>query len=170
MSSPDSGAPTLRFALVTVHPDATEETDRVGGFVRQRLQRHGHKLVLYRIVPPKPAMVREGITKMEGRVDVAVFNGGAGIGAAGVAVDALTELVPHELPGFATLLTQLHFAETGAAAQHYCPFAGLRGDTLYAALPSDLTVARLALDQLLLPDLRDRLPTLRAARQGTIAV
>jgi len=169
MSSPHAGAPTLRFALVTVHPDATEETDRVGGFVRQRLQRYGHKLVLYRIVPPKRAMIREGITKMEGRVDTVLFNGSAGIGAAGVAVDALMELVPNELPGFATLLTQLHFAESGAAAQHYRPFAGLRGDTLYAALPSDLTVARLALDRLLLPDLRDRLPTLRAACQGTTA-
>lgn len=165
MSSSESGAPTLRFALVTVHPNATEETDRVGGFVRQRLQRHGHKLVLYRIVPPNPSTVREGIAKMEGRVDTVLFNGGAGIGAAGVAVEALTELVPHELPGFATLLTQLHFAEAGAAALHYRPFAGLRGDTLYAALPSDLTIARLALDQLLLPDLRDRLPALRAARQ-----
>ena len=170
MSSTDTGAPTLRFALVTVHPDATEETDRVGGFIRQRLQRHGHKLVLYRIIPPKPAMVREGIIKMEGRVDVVLFNGGAGIGAGGVAFDALTELVPDVLPGFATLLTQLRFAESGAVAQHDRPFAGLRSDTLYAALPSDLTVARLALDELLLPDLRDRLPALRAARQGSAAV
>jgi len=167
MSSSDSGAPTLRFALVTVHPDATEETDRVGGFVRQRLQRHGHKLVLYRIVQPSASVVREGITKMEDRVDVVLFNGGAGVGADGIATDALQELVPNELPGFATLLTQLHFSESGPEAQHYRPFAGLRGDTLYAALPSDLTVARLALDQLLLPDLRDRLPTLRGARRGT---
>ena len=115
MSSPHAGAPTLRFALVTVHPDATEETDRVGGFVRQRLQRYGHKLVLYRIIPPKRAMIREGITKMEGRVDTVLFNGSAGIGAAGVAVDALMELVPNELPGFATLLTLCRVGRRGSA-------------------------------------------------------
>lgn len=164
MSASDAGAPNLRCALVTVDEEATEETDRVGGFVRQRLQRHGHQLVLYRIVPPTPSVVREGIAKMQGRVDVVIFTGGTGIGASGVTTDALHDLVPDELPGFASLLTHLHFTEAGAEAQHERPFLGLRGDTLYAALPRDLTVARLALDQLLLPDLRDRLPTLRGLR------
>ncbi len=158
-ASEQNGATSLRFAVVTISETATEETDRCGGFLRQRIKRSGHQTVLYRIVPPEAKTVRQGIIKMEGRVDVVLFSGGVGV-QPGVVSNALTDLLTHPMPAFASLLSQIQFEDKGPEALHFRPEAGIRGRTLYFSIPADLTVAKEAMDQLILPDLRKRFETL----------
>ena len=144
----------LRCAVITVSDTRTEETDRSGGLMQVRLEKAGHETVIYRIVPDNPAVIKDAMQKLAGNVDVVLFNGGTGISRRDRTFEAVSSLLEKELPGFGELFRMLSYQEIGAAAMLSRATAGVYKDTLFFSTPGSLNAVKLALDKLIIPELK----------------
>ncbi len=144
----------LRCAVITISDTRTEETDRSGGLMQVRLQNAGHEITLYKIVPDEPELIREVMKGLAGKVDVVLFNGGTGISKRDQTYEAITSMLEKELPGFGELFRMLSFEEIGPAAMLSRATAGVYQDTLFFSTPGSLNAVKLALDRLILPELK----------------
>jgi molybdenum cofactor biosynthesis protein B len=143
----------IRCAVVTVSDTRTEETDRSGSLTRKRLRKAGHEVALYKIVPDDPEVIQRGIDGLAGEVDVALFNGGTGISQRDRTYDVLSEALDKELPGFGELFRMLSYEEIGAGAMLSRAAGGMAGGTLFFSVPGSLNAVKLALDELILPEI-----------------
>ena len=150
----------LSCAVVTVSDTRTEETDESGDVVKDHLRDAGHPVEFYRVVPDDGEQIRSVLLHLAGQVEVVVTTGGTGIGPRDTTVDVAERLIQKPLPGFGELFRALSFAEIGAAALLSRATAGLYGvedgpaETLLFCCPGSPAAAGLAVERLILPDLR----------------
>ncbi len=144
----------LRCAIVTISDTRTEENDRSGSLMQVRLDRAGHEVALYRIVPDNPAVIKNVMQKLAGKVDAVLFNGGTGISKRDSTYEAVSAMLDKELPGFGELFRMLSYEEIGPAAMLSRATAGVYQDTLFFSTPGSLNAVKLALDKLILPELK----------------
>ena len=86
-------------------------------------------------------------------VDVVITTGGTGITARDGTFEAVDGLLTKRLPGFGELFRMLSYQQIGAAAMLSRATAGLVGPTVVIVLPGSQHAARLALEELVLPEL-----------------
>ena len=147
-------------AVVTVSDTRTEETDASGDVVKGALREAGHLVEFYRIVPDDGEAIRAVLLHLAGRVEVVVTTGGTGIGRRDTTVEVAERLIQKRLPGFGELFRMKSFAQVGAAAILSRATAGLYGaedepaGTLLFCCPGTEAAARLAVEELIVPDLR----------------
>lgn len=144
----------IRCAVVTISDTRTEETDRSGSLMQVRLQQSGHKTVFYRIIPDDPAVIKQIMVGLAGKVQVVLFNGGTGISSRDQTFETLSGVLEKELPGFGELFRMLSYEEIGAAAMLSRATAGVYKNTLFFSMPGALGAVKLALDKLILPELK----------------
>jgi molybdopterin adenylyltransferase len=150
-SAPDS----VRCAVVTVSDTRTEETDRSGAIMRERLEQQGHEVVFYRIVNDEPeqigALLDELVT--DERVQAVLFNGGTGIARRDTTFDVISGRLEKVLPGFGELFRMLSYGEIGAAAMLSRATAGVYGGRLVFSTPGSSNAVTLAMDRLIAGEL-----------------
>ena len=144
----------VRCAVVTVSDTRAEDTDRSGSFIRQRLRNGGHEVATYAIVKDDPDQIALQIAELAGTVEAVLFNGGTGISARDRTIDVLHRMLDKELPGFGELFRMLSYEEIGAGAMLSRATAGVHQNTLFFAMPGSLNAVRLAMKELILPELR----------------
>lgn len=147
---------SLDIAVLTVSDTRTEATDTAGALLRESLAADGHRIAAYAIVPDEPdriaATAREWLARDD--VDVLITTGGTGIARRDRTVATLKPLVEREVPGFGEVFRWLSYQDVGAPAMLSGAFAGVAGTRLVVALPGSRGAVRLALEKLLLPELR----------------
>ncbi len=147
-------------AVVTVSDSRTEETDGSGSVLKDGLREAGHLVEFYRVVPDEGEAIRAVLLHLAGRVEVVVTTGGTGIGRRDTTVEVANRLIQKALPGFGELFRMRSFAQIGAAAMLSRATAGLYGaedapaETMLFCCPGSVDGVRLALHDLILPDLR----------------
>lgn len=144
----------IRCAVITISDTRNEDTDRSGGLTQVRLENAGHEVALYRIVPDNPAIIKDVMEKLAGKVNAVLFNGGTGISTRDRTYEAITALLDKELPGFGELFRMLSYEEIGAGAMLSRATAGVYKNTLFFSMPGSLNAVKLALDKLILPELK----------------
>ncbi|RMF61675.1 MAG: molybdenum cofactor biosynthesis protein MoaB [Bacteroidetes bacterium] len=144
----------VRCAVVTVSDTRTEETDTSGALMRRRLAEEGHDVVHYVLVPDEPDLIAEHLDALAGKVEVILFNGGTGISRRDTTYEALSARMEKTLPGFGELFRMLSYEEIGPGAMLSRATAGVYRDTLIFATPGSTNAVRLALERLILPELR----------------
>jgi molybdenum cofactor biosynthesis protein B len=148
----------LRIAALTVSDTRTLDTDSSGALIAERIQAAGHVLGLRSIVKDELAELTSLLSALiaDPSIDVVIATGGTGITRRDVTPEALAPLVTKWIPGFGELFRQLSFAEIGAATIQSRSEAALCGSTLVFVLPGSTGAVRLALDQIILPQLDAR--------------
>lgn len=141
-------------AVITVSDTRTEETDRSGSFIRQRLRNGGHEVAHYAIVKDDPDQIAVHITELAGTVEAVLFNGGTGVSARDQTIDVLKRMLDKELPGFGELFRMLSYEEIGPGAMLSRATAGVHNNTLFFSMPGSLNAVQLAMTDLILPELR----------------
>ncbi len=150
----------LSCAVITVSDTRTEEADESGDLIKDRLREHGHPVEFYRIVPDDGEKIRAVLLHLVGQVEVVITTGGTGISRRDTTVEVAERLIQKALPGFGEIFRTLSFEEVGAAAMLSRATAGLYGiedgpaETLLFCCPGSPDAVALALDKLILPDLR----------------
>ena len=86
-------------------------------------------------------------------VDALIVTGGTGPAPRDVTPDALEPLIDRPFAGFGELFRALSYAEVGSAAWLSRAGAGVVGNRLVFWLPGSPAGTRLALDELILPEL-----------------
>jgi molybdenum cofactor biosynthesis protein B len=131
------------------------ETDTSGALIRERLERAGHSVVAYAIVPDEREEIGRLVDEVVSRpdCDAVLLNGGTGIARRDVTYEAIAERLEKRLDGFGELFRWLSFREIGAAAMLTRAVAGVYRGKIVIAMPGSSGAVRLAMDELIVPEL-----------------
>jgi molybdopterin adenylyltransferase len=151
---PDANAIVINCAVITVSDTRSPETDKSGQLIRQLLVDAGHTMGIYTILKDEPAQIQlylEDLGRSE--VEAVIFNGGTGIAPRDTTYDAIHCLLEKTLPGFGELFRFLSYQEIGSRAIASRAVAGVYQGKLIFSVPGSTAAVRLALQQLILPEL-----------------
>jgi molybdenum cofactor biosynthesis protein B len=141
--------------VVTVSDSRTPETDTSGQAIADLLEEAGHVVAGRALLRDEPAEVANLVRDLLTRDDVqaVITTGGTGISSRDSTCEAITALLDKELPGFGELFRMISFREIGAAAMLSRATAGIAGGRAVFALPGSEHAVRLAMRQLIVPEL-----------------
>ncbi|MFQ5525032.1 MAG: molybdenum cofactor biosynthesis protein B [Thermoanaerobaculia bacterium] len=145
-----------KCAILTVSDSRTAENDRGGDTIESRLVEAGHEIADRRWVRDEAHEIARILTEWLSADDVQVIftTGGSGISKRDTTVEVVERFLDKRLDGFGELFRMLSFQEVGAAAMLSRAVAGLARGMLVFALPGSVAAVELALDRLILPELR----------------
>ncbi len=152
---PDSTKITVNCAVITVSDTRTLETDKSGQIIKQLLIEAGNKVIDYTIIKDEPEQIRAQMETWGKRADLdaVILNGGTGIAPRDTTYDAIASLLEKTLPGFGELFRYLSYQEIGSRAIASRAIAGIYQGKLVFSLPGSSNAAKLAISQLILPEL-----------------
>lgn len=145
------GRTRLRFALVTISDTRTMENDSGGNVMEALVTGDGHNVVHRTIIPDEPAQITDLVLELTDTADVICLSGGTGISHRDRSYEAVAAVLDKTLLGFGELFRWLSYAEIGAAAMLSRAVGGICRNSIVFSLPGSPHAVRLALDQLILP-------------------
>lgn len=142
-------------AVLTISDTRTPETDASGALIRELLEAAGHAVLEARIVPDEPELIRATLDAWTGRAEIRAIlsNGGTGIAARDTTYDVVAGLLEQRIDGFGELFRMLSHREIGAAAMLSRAVAGVWRGRLLVAMPGSRNAVRLAMTELIVPEL-----------------
>lgn len=143
----------VRAGVITVSDTRTEATDASGRYIAETLGQGGVEILAARIVPDEPERIEAALNELGTRCEVLVTTGGTGVGRRDTTIDVVTRKFERTLPGFGEIFRMLSYEEIGSGAILSRAEAGIWGQTLVFSLPGSLNAVRLAIDQLILPEI-----------------
>lgn len=145
----------MRCYVLTVSDSRTEDTDSSGRAIVELLRAAGHDVVGRTIVKDDPDQVRNTIERQLANPDVQVVitTGGTGITSRDGTYEAVSGLLHKRLDGFGELFRMLSYEQIGSSAMMSRACAGLVGGRIVVSLPGSEGAVRLAMEELLLPEL-----------------
>ena len=148
----------LRIAVLTVSDTRTEETDRSGALLAERLTSAGHELVGKAIVPDDIEAIRARVQNWAGdpAIDVIISTGGTGFAPRDVTPEAIKPLCRREMDGFGVLFHQASHGTVGLSTLQSRAFAGQIGETFIFCLPGSTGACRDGWDLVLRDELDSR--------------
>jgi len=166
---PDASEITVNCAVITVSDTRSPETDRSGQIIQQLLIDAGHAVGMYSILKDEPAQIQAQLQGLAQRTDLdaVIFNGGTGIAPRDTTYDAIEGLLEKSLPGFGELFRWLSYQEIGSRAIASRAVAGVYQSKLVFSIPGSTGAVKLALQQLILPELRHLVTQLRGNHPST---
>lgn len=146
---------SIRCAVITVSDTRTIETDTGGRAVSESLIAAGHAVVERLIVPDEPQRIAPLLQQLCDRddVDAVLLTGGTGITRRDQTYETVSGLLTKPLPGYGELFRMLSFQEIGTAAMLSRAVGGLVGQTIVLTMPGSPAAVRLAMAQIILPEL-----------------
>ena len=148
----------LRIAVLTVSDTRTEESDKSGVLLVERLTSAGHELAGKAIVSDDIEAIRAQVRAwvQNFHVDVIISTGGTGFAPRDVTPEAIKPLVRRELDGFSVLFHQASFGTVGLSTLQSRAFAGQIDDTFIFCLPGSTGACRDGWDLVLGQELDSR--------------
>jgi len=128
---------SLQIAVVTVSDTRTEETDRSGAVLVQRLGAAGHVLCHKSIVKDDVYQLRAEVSRLiaDPGVQAILMTGGTGFTPRDNTQAAIQPLFDVAIEGFGELFRQLSYAEIGTSTIQSRAFAGIANDVIIFCLP-----------------------------------
>ncbi|MCK2044047.1 molybdenum cofactor biosynthesis protein B [Chromohalobacter sp. TMW 2.2308] len=154
----DAAFVPLKVAVLTVSDTRTEETDRSGNALVERLKRDGHELADKRIVVDDVYRIRALVAQWiadEG-VQVILTTGGTGFTGRDSTPEAVEVLLDKHIEGFGELFRHLSWQEIGSSTVQSRCLGGLANATVVFCLPGSTGACRTAWDGILHEQLDSR--------------
>ncbi|MDR5902069.1 molybdenum cofactor biosynthesis protein B [Halomonas icarae] len=148
----------LSVAVLTVSDTRTEETDRSGQVLVERLERTGHRLADKRIVRDDIYQIRAVVAAWIADPDIQVVltTGGTGFTGRDSTPEAVSVLFDKRIEGFGELFRHLSWQEIGSSTVQSRCLAGLANATVIFCLPGSTGACRTAWDGILAEQLDSR--------------
>ena len=150
------GPDVVRCFVLTVSDTRTEATDTGGRAVADLLTSAGHTVSGRTIVKDDAGAVRQVVEAQiaSTEVDAVITTGGTGITSRDTTYEAIASLIEKRLDGFGELFRMLSYEQIGPAAMMSRATAGLARGHIVIALPGSEAAVRLAMEKLVIPELR----------------
>jgi len=141
----------LSIAVLTISDTRTEQTDRSGQALVERLTAAGHRLADKRIVPDDVYRIRAVVSAWIADPDVQVIltTGGTGFTGRDSTPEAVAVLLDKRIEGFGELFRQLSRQEIGSSTVQSRCLGGLANATVLFCLPGSTGACRTAWDGIL---------------------
>ena len=148
----------LRIAVLTVSDTRTDETDKSGALLAERLTAAGHTLAGKAIVTDSIEAIQKQVTAWatHPEVDVIISTGGTGFAPRDVTPEAVKPLLRREMDGFAAVFHRASEGTIGVSTLQSRAFAGQIEDTFIFCLPGSTGACRDGWDLVLALELDSR--------------
>jgi molybdenum cofactor biosynthesis protein B len=148
----------LRIAVLTVSDSRTDESDKSGRLLVERLSGAGHDLAGKAIVSDDIEAIRAEVQAWtrDDSVDLVITTGGTGFAPRDVTPEALKPLFRREMDGFSILFHQASYGTVGFSTMQSRAFAGQIDDTFVFCLPGSTGACRDGWDLVLQYELDSR--------------
>jgi molybdenum cofactor biosynthesis protein B len=148
----------LRIAVLTISDTRTEETDKSGALLVERLTEAGHELAGKAIVRDEVEAIRHQVRALvdDEAVDVILATGGTGFAPRDVTPEAVKPLFRREMDGFSVLFHQASYGTVGLSTLQSRAFGGQIDDTFIFCLPGSTGACRDGWDLVLKLELDSR--------------
>ena len=141
----------LNIAVLTVSDSRTEETDKSGALLVQRLGTAGHRLAEKRIVPDDVYRIRAVVAHWiaEESVQVVIATGGTGVTGRDGTPEAVAPLLDKTIDGFGEIFRVLSYEEIKTSTVQSRALAGVANGTYVFCLPGSSGACRTAWDRII---------------------
>ena len=152
----DTAKPKLvNVTVLTVSDTRTEENDKSGDTLVERIKKAGHHLVEKRIVKDEVPLLKN---TLEGwinspDVDVVIATGGTGVTGRDVTPEVFESLYEKPIPGFGELFRSLSYQNIKTSTIQSRATAGVANGTFLFALPGSTGACKDAWDMILVHQL-----------------
>lgn len=144
-----------RVAVLTLSDTRGEADDASGRAILRHLDAGGMTRAGYAVIRDEPT---ELLARLRGwadeSIDAIITNGGTGISRRDQTIGVVRNWITTELPGFGEIFRMLSYEQVGPAAMMSRAVAGLRGRQAIFALPGSTAAVELAMERLIVPQLR----------------
>ncbi len=145
----------LDCAVVVVSDSRIANTDRSGDAAVELIAAAGHQLVGRELIKNDPVTIEKMFAQYTGETtDFVVFCGGTGLGRQDLTVETVAPLLDKVLDGYGEAFRRFSWDEIGTAAIMSRAIGGAKDGTIVICTPGSTNALRLALEKLLLPELR----------------
>ena len=141
----------LDIAVLTVSDTRTEETDKSGALLVQRLETAGHRPADKRIVPDDVYRIRAVVSQWiaEDSVQVVISTGGTGVTGRDGTPEAVAPLLDKTIEGFGEIFRVLSYEEIKTSTLQSRALAGVANGTYVFCLPGSSGACRTAWDRII---------------------
>ena len=163
---PDTEEIIVNCAVITVSDTRSQTTDQSGQIIKELLKESNHQIVAYDLVKDEPTAIKVQIINLASnpQLDVLIFNGGTGIAPRDTTYDAVSSLLEKTLPGFGEIFRYLSYQDIGSRAIASRATAGVYQNKLIFSLPGSKNAVKLAMKELILPELNHLVAQLKSLR------
>ena len=150
------GKRSIACFVVTISDTRDETTDTSGQLIKSLLAHENHQLTGYRIVKDEPDQITELLRDALGQknVEAIIVNGGTGISPRDGTYEVIVKLLEKRLDGFGEIFRFLSYQDIGSAAIMSRAVAGSAQGKVLISLPGSKGAVELAMEKLILPELR----------------
>ena len=141
----------LSIAVLTISDTRTEQTDKSGALIVERLEKAGHRLAEKRIVTDDIYRIRAAVAHWvaEESVQVVISTGGTGVTGRDGTPEAIKPLFDKEIEGFGETFRVLSYEEIGTSTLQSRALAGVSNGTYLFCLPGSSGACRTGWDRLI---------------------
>ena len=151
----EKGKKSIGCFVITVSDTRDETTDTSGQTIKQFLVDEGHQTTGYRIVKDEPMQIEALLDEaLGGDADAVIVNGGTGISPRDGTFEVVNRFLEKKLDGFGELFRYLSYLDIGSAAIMSRAAAGTARGKVLISLPGSKGAVTLAMEKLILPELR----------------
>ncbi len=157
------GGLKVRFCLVVTSDSIFKglKRDEITPLVKGLVVSAGHELALSRVVPNIPEVITGEVRGCLRNCDVVIVTGGTGLSKKDLSPDVLSGICGKPIPGYGELFRYLTYLEFGSAAMLSRNYACVAEDSVIFLTPGSPQAVRLALEKLILPEVRHLVGELR---------
>ncbi|MBT3345844.1 MAG: molybdenum cofactor biosynthesis protein MoaB [Gemmatimonadetes bacterium] len=154
---------SVGVAVITMSDTRTQDNDKSGQLIKEKLAEAGHEVVHYAIVKDTARQIKGelAIVCEKKSCQAVILNGGTGISPRDNTFEVVNGMLDKRLPGFGEIFRYLSFKEIGSAAMMSRTTAGTYRGRILMALPGSTAAVRLAMDELILPELGHLVATIQ---------
>ena len=161
----EKGKRSIRCYVITVSDTRDESSDTSGQTIKKFLTDEGHQNNGYQIVKDEPADIKALLEAALGQsdVDAVIVNGGTGISPRDGTFEVVDRFLEKKLDGFGEIFRYLSYLDIGSAAIMSRASAGTARGKVLISLPGSKGAVMLAMEKLILPELRHMVSQLQGA-------
>ncbi len=148
-------AKSVNITVLTVSDTRTDENDKSGDTLVERIKKAGHRLVEKRIVKDEISLLQATLKGWidSPEVDVVISTGGTGVTGRDVTPEAFEALYEKPIPGFGELFRQLSYENIKTSTIQSRATAGVAKGTFLFALPGSTGACKDGWDMILVHQL-----------------
>ena len=152
----EKGKKSVRCFVITVSDTRDATSDTSGQTIKQFLTDEGHQTTGYRIVKDEPLDIKALLEQALGQndIDAIIVNGGTGISPRDGTFEVVDRFLEKKLDGFGELFRYLSYLDIGSAAIMSRAAAGTARGKVLISLPGSKGAVTLAMEKLILPEIR----------------
>lgn len=141
----------LNIAILTISDTRTEDSDKSGKVLVERLREAGHNLAEKMIVPDDVYQIRAAVSRWVAAddINVVITTGGTGVTGRDGTPEAVKPLLDKEIEGFGEVFRAVSYEQIKTSTLQSRALAGVANGTYVFCVPGSSGACRTAWDQVI---------------------